>query len=255
MSPLPDPIRPGQRALKTDDWNFLINEVRRLTTQTVTKVLNESVAAFVPPRERTVVITKTPSDSNGFIIVRPVRYATTPPKGCEGSGPTKACFYEFAGDDLEVYPDFGFKPSDYSDSVLQGDLDDLAPFLRMYFEAGTWRLQKPVASTAIDRAIVRDIPGATAPFIIIERVRPVADPEQVTITIQPTGVEEQVQTEPGTFGMHYELFKHVGVFTPNVATIWLVFWRGLWWADQHFRFGVDRAPFDIRSSDCVRSQT
>jgi len=163
MPSLPNHINPGQSRLKAADWNFLIGEVRRLAKDSVTKVLNAGGFVGGAPRERTVLVTAAPTSEDMTLTVSPVRYASTPPQQCEGEGVAKECFYELSPELIEVYPDFGSRAIDYEDDVFGGGtVDDTASFLRMYFEAGTWRLQRP-GGVGVESKLVIAWPLQTEP--------------------------------------------------------------------------------------------
>lgn len=168
MTQLPAPLQPGQTTLNAGNWSFLIEEVRKTAKHVASQVLNASGFSANAPRERTVVITKTPSESDTTLTVSPVSYSLTPPQQCEGEADSQECFYELSTEQLEVYPDFGWRAIDYLDAVFAGGtLDNTTTFLRMYFEAGTWRLQRRDSDVAwrlaVPFPIQLDASGAEQP--------------------------------------------------------------------------------------------
>lgn len=97
------------------------------------------------PRDITVVVTKEPADTDIKLTVRRVRHTDIPPKQCEGDIEV-VCRYEWASDDFEAYPDFGFRAIDYKvhfwDPVTDGlpMLDTM--FLKARHERNVWHVEK-----------------------------------------------------------------------------------------------------------------
>lgn len=172
MANYPNP-KPGDTQLKASEWQFLISQVKKVAQDTAKNVFNADRATMRHPPEVTVLVVG--KDSNAkTLTVRPVRYQTTPPQGCEGEGESKTCSYSLGVDAFDAYPDFGWTLDSYDDDLFDpatDTLDDTAPFLRAYFDAGTWRLQRPKGGAA-DWKLCRILgAGTTAITLVVQPIK------------------------------------------------------------------------------------
>lgn len=238
-------FRKGQRQVAADDMSFLVAKVRRIAATAVKEVLNSELSKIGKPRERTVLVTDLLMDR---LQVQPVRYEATPPQECSGTGDSKECHYELSTETLEAFPDFGWSVSDYAqDKFNVGDdkLDDTASFLRMYFEHGTWRLQKPKAgATATILGMIVSIPEPGGQTLMIQELSFADGP----IEPDPIGDPIEVFVWPGTTSNDYLALSVAGAVVPPVIKIEQ--YGGLWFARQMFPAYMHEPDIRYPRADC-----
>lgn len=216
------PFKSGDRHI---DHTFL-NRVGRATDR-VLDYTGGFAPDFGPDARITVLITQEPEEGDRVLRVRRVGYRNPIPEVCDDS----RCYYTFTSEEFGAYLDIGVEDaSDYESWGGELPLKHDEPYMKAYREEGTWRVEKPAASTAeIDYCVIIQTSTVTVPNASIPgdaslgafrlRVQRIHLNDQGVYVAKGSPLVVSTRPNvPGTLYDDYRRYNRNGVGTGNPAT-------------------------------------